>query len=105
MDRILVIRFSAMGDVLLATPVLRQLKENFPQAQIHFVVKQDFAEFIAACPDLDNIIVWQKNESLWALRQKIAAQSRKWDLILDLQSNLRSRILSWLVRAQPPPLP
>jgi len=93
MKKILIIRLSAMGDVLLTTPVVTRIKSQFGDAEIHFLVKEQYAEFIAACPDVDQVHVW---------RGVFAAHSELdlgFDLILDLQSNLKSRLLSLLLKA------
>lgn len=100
MKEILVIRLSAIGDVILTTPVLQQIKAEFPQARIHFLVKEQYAEFIRACPHQDNVILWQKNDGIITVRRKISAQVAALDLVLDLQSNLKSRVLSWFLRAK-----
>lgn len=100
MKEILVIRLSAIGDVILTTPVLQQIKGEFPHARIHFLVKEQYADFIRACPHQDNVIGWHKGEGILTLRRRIAAQVADFDLVLDLQSNLKSRILAWLVRAK-----
>jgi lipopolysaccharide heptosyltransferase II len=99
MKEILVIRLSAIGDVVLTTPVLQQLKRQYPEARIHFLVKEQYAEFIAACPHQDQIITWQKEDTVFAVRQRIKAIAPRFDLLLDLQSNLKSRVLSLLIRA------
>jgi heptosyltransferase-2 len=100
MKEILVIRLSAIGDVVLATPVLQQLKAQFPEARIHFLVKEQYAEFIAACPHQDNVVTWGKKDTVFAVRQRLAAITPRFDLVLDLQSNLKSRILTLLLSAK-----
>jgi len=95
---ILVIRFSAIGDILLTTPVVAALKAHYPDARVTFLVKSQHRPFIEACPHVDRIIEWQKNDSLWQVRKKLADVSR-YDLIADLQSNLKSRLLSLLLSA------
>jgi ADP-heptose:LPS heptosyltransferase len=97
MKDILVIRLSAFGDVLLTTPVLARLKKIFPEAHVRFLVKEKHAAFIAASPDVDEILTWKQGESLWDIRRKIS--EREIDLLLDLQSNLRTRILTTFLKA------
>lgn len=99
MTEILVIRLSAIGDVLLATPVLQQLKYRFPAARIHFLVKEQYAEFIAACPHQDNVVIWKKSDTVLTVRERLGAIAARFDLVLDLQSNLKSRLLSLLLPA------
>lgn len=99
MKEIVVIRLGAIGDVLLATPVLQQLKQQFPQARIRFLVKEQYAEFIAACPHQDGTIIWKKEDSVFAVRRRILTIAPRFDLVLDLQSNLKSRLLTLLLPA------
>lgn len=98
MKNILVIRLSAIGDILLTTPVLVRLKKLYPDVKIHFLVKEQYASFVEACPEVDSIILWKKNESLFSIRKQILATSILFDLVVDLQSNLKSRILTKLLR-------
>lgn len=97
MKKILVIRLSAMGDVLLTTPVLARLRKLYPEAQITFLVKEQYREFIAACPEVDDITTWQKDDSVMQIRQKFSAL--RFDLLIDLQSNFKTRMLSILIGA------
>ena len=99
MKEILVMRFSAIGDILLTTPVVAALKKQYPDARITFLVKAQHKPFIEACPEVDRIVEWQKSESLWQVRKKLADVAR-YDLIADLQSNLKSRLLSILTGAE-----
>lgn len=99
MKEILVIRFSAIGDILLTTPVLAHLKRVFPEARIHFLVKAQYAEFIKSCPYADNVLLWQKDDSVFTVRQRLMKECPRFDLVLDLQSNLKSRTLSFLLPA------
>lgn len=98
MKEILVMRFSAIGDILLTTPLLTALKAQYPEARLTFLVKAQHKAFISACPQVDRIVEWNKNDTLWQVRKKLADVSR-YDLIADLQSNLKSRVLSLLVGA------
>lgn len=100
MKEILVIRLSAIGDILLTTPVVQRLKKLFPDARITFLVKERYAEFIAACPDADQIVTWKPDQSIFAVRAALHAKVARYDLILDLQSNLKTRILSLFMSAE-----
>lgn len=95
MKEILVIRLSAFGDVLLTTPVVARLKKLYPEARLRFLVKEQQAEFIAACPAVDELLLWKKGDWLWDIRRQIG----RVDLLLDLQSNFKTRLLSLFVAA------
>lgn len=98
MKEILVMRFSAIGDILLTTPVVAALKNQYPEARITFLVKAQHKPFIEACPEVDRIVEWHRSESLWQVRKKLADVA-SYDLIADLQSNLKSRVLALLLSA------
>lgn len=100
MKEILVIRLSAIGDILLTTPLLQHLKTRYPEARITFLVKERYADFIRACPDADAVSIWKPGVSVLAMRQILQADTARYDLVLDLQSNLKSRVLSLLLRAE-----
>lgn len=89
--KILVVRFSSIGDIVLTFPVIRCLKEQLPQAEIHFLTKKAFESLTIASNFID------KKHFLEAdLNQTIATlQNEKFDLIIDLHNNLRTRILSF----------
>lgn len=99
MKEILVIRLSAIGDILLTTPVVQRLKKLFPDARITFLVKERYADFIAACPDADRIETWKPGQSIFAVRTALHTEVTRYDLVLDLQSNLKTRILSLVLSA------
>ncbi len=87
--RILVIRLSSMGDVVLATPALRWIKQQRPEARITFLTKPAFAPLLEGHPDL---------EACWQLGPGMLARIRaaRFDAVLDLHGKLRSRVFSAL---------
>ena len=94
-ERNLIIRLSAMGDVLLTTPLLRILKKHYQKMDIHFCVKKQFALLIETNPSVQSVISFSPGGGLKELRRilNLIRQSR-YDAIIDLQVNFRS----WLLR-------
>jgi len=92
-ERILVIRLGAMGDVLLLGPALRGLKARFPEAEIDLLIKSGFAPLLAHHPDLHRLIAWQPGTPFAPVVAEI--RQRGYHRVADLQSNLRSRWASW----------
>lgn len=86
MKKILLIRFSSIGDIILTTPVIRALKQQL-QAEIHFLCKRSFKPVLAANPYIDclHLIDKKVNEVLPDLKQE------QFDFIIDLHNNIRSR--------------
>ncbi|MCS6989197.1 MAG: glycosyltransferase family 9 protein [Chloroherpetonaceae bacterium] len=80
MNRILVIRLGSLGDVVLATPLLRALRTAFPDARIDALVKPAYAPILQGNPALSAIFT----------TETFASRSR-YDAVIDLQNNLSSR--------------
>ncbi len=93
-EKILIIRLSSLGDILLTTPLIRALRKRFPQAQIDFVVKAQFAEVLYNNPYLNQIHTLDP-KSNWPSLKKLKKRLRKenYDVILDLHKNFRSFFL------------
>lgn len=84
--KILIVRFSSMGDIILTTPVIRCLKKQVPGVEIHFVCKESFKEVVLHNPYIDKLHTFQEDIT----ENYKALQSEKFDLIIDLHKNLRS---------------
>ena len=97
--RILLIRPSALGDVCRTVPVLVSLRRAWPDAEIDWLVQDDFAQAIMHHPDLTRVIPFKRRElgnsiargSFGPLAQFVAQLKRaKYDLVFDLQGLARS---------------
>ncbi len=95
MRKILIIRLGAMGDVILASPVIRALKNRFPDSSLDFAVKDRFASLLEGNPYLNTIIRMKTfgRGEFSALLSKIRAEH--YDAVIDLQTNGRSLAL-WI---------
>lgn len=87
--KILVIRFSSIGDIVLTTPVVRCLKTQL-KAEIHYLTKPQFAGLLEHNPYIDRVIPLPNPEGF--LRNKLRIE--KYDAIIDLHHNVRSRRFS-----------
>ena len=107
--RILIIRPSAIGDIVMASPLLTALRRTAPDAHIAWLVEPALAPLLTAHPDLNEVLVWPKaawkewfKSGRWlrlALEMVSFAgelKKRRFDLALDVQGLLRSRWLAWL---------
>jgi ADP-heptose:LPS heptosyltransferase len=87
--KILVIRFSSMGDVIYTTPVVRCLKKQVPNAEVHFLTKPAFQYIYNNNPYLDKLLLLKPT-----LAETIAdIKLEKYDCIIDLHNNLRTAII------------
>lgn len=92
MLKILVIRFSSLGDVVLTTPVYKNLKAALPDCQIYSAVKEDYAGVLDGNPSIDGILRLGRHESLFSFLSRVRAM--KFDVLIDLHDNLRSNFIS-----------
>jgi lipopolysaccharide heptosyltransferase II len=84
--KILVIRMSSIGDIVLTSPVVRSLKQAKPDAEIHFLVKPQFVPVVQHSPYINKIHVLQKPISATIK----TLQAENFDFVIDLHKNLRS---------------
>ncbi len=92
-NKILVIKPGAIGDVLLCTPVLENLRINFPEAEINFLTQSYCREVLTGNPYINRIMTYDiaKGDSSWCLIKNINKQ--KYDLIIDLFGNPRTAVI------------
>lgn len=89
--KILIVRFSSIGDIVLTTPVVRCLKQQLKDVKIHYLTKQKFASVIQHNPYLDKLITIQDSTSEVINQLK----SENYDYVLDLHHNIRTLKLKW----------
>lgn len=89
LKKILIIRFSSIGDIVLTTPVIRCVKQQVPDAEVHFAVKKSFYAVVKANPFIDKIHVLE--DDLKAFTREL--KDEKFDFIVDLHRSLRSNYI------------
>ncbi len=109
MKRILIIRPSAIGDVVFASPLAASLRQTYPDAFIAWLAEPSIAKLLEADPHLDKVLVWSKQDwkklwqqkryaALWAqvrlFRQ--ALRSYQFDTALELQGLMKGAFLAKL---------
>ena len=106
MTRILMIRTSALGDVVQAMPVLQALRRHRPAARIGWLIEESFAPLVQGHPDLDTVIVvrlrqWRRSPFSHRTLRQIGAFLAALDdfapeVVLDLMGNHKAGILAAL---------
>jgi len=86
MVKFLVVRFSSIGDIVLTTPVIRHLKKQVEDAEIHYLTKKAYAPLLKANPYIDHIHSFDGN--IRSCIEKL--KEEKIDYIIDLHHNARS---------------
>jgi ADP-heptose:LPS heptosyltransferase len=84
--KFLVIRFSSIGDIVLTSPVVRYLKTQVENAEIHFVTKRKYESILTANPNIEKVHTFDYN--LGEIFQQL--KDEKFDYIIDLHNNFRS---------------
>lgn len=93
--KVLVIRFSSIGDILLTTPVLRCLKRQL-NAEVHFLTKGGNVELLYNNANVDKVVVLQDS-----MRQTVSALKKEsYDAVVDLHNNHRSRYVRRRLRVK-----
>jgi heptosyltransferase-2 len=98
-ESVLVLRFSAVGDVVLTAPALDALHAAWPDTHILFAVKDRLAHLVRHNPHVHEVVALADGESPWSFAQRL--RRRHIGAVLDLHAKVRSRIL----RALLPPAP
>lgn len=93
--KILIIRFSSIGDIVLTTPVVRVLKTQL-KAEVHFVTKKNYAFLLENSPHISKIHTLESsiNELIKTLKKE------NFDYVIDLHGNIRSRLIKWSLSAK-----
>ena len=94
--KILIIRFSSIGDIVLTTPVIRGLKSQLDNATVHYLTKKQFEPLIASNIYIDKYHLLENdlNAVITALKKE------KYDYIIDLHNNLRTSIIKKRISAK-----
>jgi len=110
MKRFLIVKTSALGDIVHAFPVARYLKERFPEAQIDWVAEESAVELVRANPDVSNVFClqtkkWRKSLFTYNSKKEMRAfckmlRTHMYEAIFDLQGNIKSGMVTFLARGK-----
>ncbi len=102
--RILIVKLSAIGDVLMATPAAKAIRTAYPDSYLAWIVEKKSADIVLGNPYVDEVIVWDRTRGakgvagaprfvggLFELR--VLLRSRRFDAVVDLQGLLRSAVV------------
>jgi lipopolysaccharide heptosyltransferase I len=105
-EKILLIKPSSLGDVVMALPALSALRRSFPQARISWLIRPEFAPLLEGHPHLDEVILFNRRLHGKAWHSPTAGRdlvgliaklrSSRFDAVLDLQGLFRTGLLAWL---------
>ncbi len=94
--KVLIIRFSSIGDIVLTSPVVRCIKQQMPDVEVHFLTKKKHSDLVASNPYIDKVHLYEErlNEVIPFL------QEEKFTYVIDLHRNIRSLIVKKRLRAK-----
>jgi len=92
-QKILILRFSSIGDIVLTTPVVRCLRKKFPNAEIHYATKKSYASILENNPYITKVHILEK--SVFDLVKSL--KSENFDFVVDLHHNLKTLIIKTLL--------
>lgn len=94
-DKILVVRLSSMGDIVVLTPLFRSLKEKFPMARVDYLVKKEFVPLVKENSFIDRIVGYDSKSGLKGWRDLCRELSQEgYDILIDMHNVLRTWLLS-----------
>lgn len=90
--RLLIIRLSSLGDILLTTPFIRTVKTLYPSIEIDFILRSEYKDLLINNPHITKLILFNRDENLNKELYESISEAN-YDLVVDLQNNFRSRKL------------
>lgn len=94
MVKFLVVRFSSIGDIILTTPVVRHLKKQVENAEVHYLTKQSFSTLLESNPYVDKIHVYDGDMKSCLSRLK----EEGFDYVIDLHRNIRTARIKYSLK-------
>lgn len=93
-QRLLVIKLRAVGDVVLSTVVLPNLRVAFSKAQLDFLTERGCRDVLDGNPAIDNVVLFTKRGTN-GVRMPLEIRRRRYDLVIDLFGNPRSALMTF----------
>ena len=88
MKKVLVIRFSSIGDIVLTTPIVRCIKQQLEGVEVHYLTKDQFKTVLESNPYIDKLICIDKENDIAGVMKILKAEG--YDYIIDLHKNIRT---------------
>ena len=97
-DAVLLLRFSALGDVLLTAPAVEALHRAWPNAKLVYAIKKRLEHLVAHNPNVSEVLTLDSGEGPWSFAQRIRKSlAGKNVVVLDLHAKIRSVFLRALL--------
>ncbi|MCL5019680.1 MAG: glycosyltransferase family 9 protein [Patescibacteria group bacterium] len=101
LKRILIVQFRQIGDVLLSTPFIRIIRQNFPDCRIDFLTEPGPAQIIEGNPNITDIVLFRhRTDHFRAMQFYQSLIKRRYDLVFDLQGTTGTALATFFSRAK-----
>jgi lipopolysaccharide heptosyltransferase II len=99
--KILIIKFSSLGDIILSTAAIRAIRKKFLEGyKISFLIGEASKDLLLNCPYIDELLVCDLKNKDKGIRGLVVLgnilRKKNFDIVIDLQNNRKSRLLAWL---------
>ena len=99
--RILVLRLSSLGDIVLTSSFLQSCRERFPGARVDYAVRDDYGALARTLPGVDRVLEVPRGANASALLRLGSQWARTgYEHVFDLHQSLRSKLLTWRLRSR-----
>ena len=95
--KILFVRFSSIGDIVLVHPVIQEYKKLFPNDRIHFATKDVYLDLVKNSLFIDKAFYLKTSKFYELFHLAKILRKEKYDVLIDLHNSLRSRMLRFLL--------
>ena len=100
-QKILIIRFSSIGDIILSTSPLKTIRNAYPNSHITFLTLDIFSSLLEYHPDIDSLLTLSKKSTfleIWSFTKYL--KNKNYELIFDLHNSLRSNLITTLSKGK-----
>ncbi|MDB9883272.1 glycosyltransferase family 9 protein [Bacteroidia bacterium] len=94
--KILLIRFSSIGDIVITSPIVRCVRTKYPEAELHFLTKENYINLVSSNPFINKVISLKEGQEKNLIAE---LKTENYDLVIDLHKNLRTRRIKKHLRA------
>ncbi len=97
--KILILRFSSLGDLILMSPLIRTLREELPESEIHIACKAKYIDIFTENKCINRVYMLHGGGFLELIRMLTRLRGERYDVVIDAHNVLRSRLLFHLIPA------
>ena len=95
-QKILIIRFSSIGDIVLSTSPLDTIRKKYPKSEITYLTLTEYSSLLEMHPDIDILMTINRSTKLsQLLNYNKFLKSKKYTIIYDLHNSIRSKIITF----------